>query len=143
MSETVDRDAGFQSWLAMQEFYLDEFLGDDMPAMADPYSPDGLSTAEGIALTRFANKDEATADPEMTTKFIRFIGECFVRRLGGRWTNRPAEDDGQPFIGIAFSWTPNTLAIPTLYTSAFARRSGQQWAKVYRFTAEDKAAAEA
>jgi hypothetical protein len=130
----AERDEGFRAWLAMSDYLLDcEFLAGDVPDMpADPFTEAGLITAENNAIDRYANSAEAMNDQnrEMSDKFMRFIGEVFVHQLGGTWTNKPLHDDGSAYIGIKFPWRDETLTIPTLYTSALARRTGQQWAKV-------------
>lgn len=144
---SVDRDEGFAAWLAMNDYLLDcEFLAGDVPDMPDdPFSEAGLRAAEAEALRRFPDIDTALAphNREMYDKFVRFIGEVFVRDLGGQWTNRPLVDDGRAYIGIKFPWDPETLEIPTLFTSALARRTGEQWAFVYRNMREDRDRAQA
>jgi hypothetical protein len=135
------REEGFAAWLAMNDYLLDcEFLAGDVPGMpADPYSEDGLRVAEGDALRRFASIDDVLA-PEnraMYDKFIRFIGETFVRGLGAVWTSRPMVDDGQPYIGVRLPGQAETLEIPTMLTSAVHRRTGDEWAFVFRNARED------
>ncbi len=130
----AERDEGFRAWLAMGDYLLDcEFLAGDVPGLpAEPFTEAGLLVAESDALARYQNSAEALNDRnrEMSDKFMRFIGEVFVQQLGGSWTNRPLHDDGSAYLGIRFPWRDETLTIPTLYTSALARRSGRQWAKV-------------
>lgn len=141
------RDEGFAAWLAMNDYLLDcEFLAGDVPGMPeDPYTEDGLRIAEANALSRFADSDEALApdNREMYDKFVRFIGEVFVRSLGGEWTNKPFVDDGSAYLGVRFPWRDESLTVPTLFTSALHRRTGEQWAFVYRNAQEDRDKAKA
>jgi hypothetical protein len=71
-------------------------------------------------------------------KFGRFLGETFVRGIGGEWTNRPYVDDGSAYLGVRFPWTEYTLTIPTMVTSALARRTGEEWAFVYHRKLADR-----
>lgn len=141
----VAREEGFAAWLAMNDYLLDcEFLAGDVPGMPDDaFSEQGLRVAEAEALRRFANASDALApsNREMYDKFVRFIGEVFARTLGGAWTNKPAVDDGSAYLGVRFPWRTDPLTIPTLFTSALHRRTGDQWAFVYRNAREDRDAA--
>lgn len=67
------------------------------------------------ALRRFTDYHEALAAPnrELFDKFVPFLGETFVRGIGGEWTNRPYVDDGSAYLGVRFPWTEYTLTIPT------------------------------
>jgi hypothetical protein len=141
LTDTAARDEGFRAWLSLNDYLLDEFLSADVPDMpADAFTEDGLRSAENAAINRFADPDEALAEPnrELYDKFVRFIGETFIRSLGGRWTNKPLVDDGSAYLGVLFPWSSEPLTVPTLFTSALARRTGQQWAFVYRNMREDK-----
>lgn len=99
-----------------------------------------MRLAEAEALRRFAYPDEALAAPnrELFEMFVRFVGEAFIRGIGGEWTNQPYADDGSPYLGLRFPGTEYTLTIPTLVTSALARRTGEHWAFVYRDKLEDR-----
>ena len=138
------RDEGFTSWLAMNDYLLDcEFLAGDVPGMPDdPYTVAGLRAAEAEALRRFASVSEMLAadNRAMLDKFVRYVGETFVR-LGGEWTNKPLVDNGKPYVGVRFPWREHTLEVPTLVTSAAARRTGDRWARVYVMAQEDRDAA--
>lgn len=130
----VDRDEGFAAWLAMNEYLLEDFLDNDVTGMPDdPFSEEGLRIAEAEALRRFDSKDAALApeNRELYDKFVRFLGEAIARGVGGAWTNKPLHDDGKAYLGLSFPWRKETLAIPTLFTTALARRTGEEWAFVY------------
>lgn len=133
---TVSRDEGFAAWMAMMDYLVEyDFLTFDVDGMPDdPYSEEGLRVAEAEALRRFDGSAAALApeNRELYDKFVRFVGEVFVRSLGGQWTNVPMVDDGKAYLGIRFPWRPETLPIPTLVTSALHRRTGEQWTFVYR-----------
>lgn len=132
----VTRDEGFAAWLAMNDHLVeDDFLVFDVDAMpADPYSEEGLKVAEAEALRRFSDKYDvvAPANREIFDKFVRFVGETFVHGLGGEWTNKPLVDDGKAFVGIRFPWVESLVNVPTLVTAAMTRRTGDEWAFVYR-----------
>jgi hypothetical protein len=138
----ADRDERFKAWLAMNEYLLDtEFLAGDVPGLPDdPFTEEGLRVAEAEALRRFADVAEVLApeNRQMYDKFVRYIGETFVRGLGAQWTNRPMVDDGKPHIDIRYPWQPETLDVPAMLTSAVHRRTGQEWAFVYRMATEDR-----
>lgn len=138
----VSRDEGFAAWMAMMDHLVeDDFLTFDVEGMPeDPYSEEGLRVAEAEALRRFDGPTTALAaeNREMYDKFVRFVGEAFVRGLGGQWTNVPMVDDGKAYLGIRFPWRRETLTIPTLFTSALHRRTGEEWAFVYRNMREDR-----
>lgn len=141
----MSRDEGFAAWLAMNEYLVEEdFLVFDVQGMPDdPFSEDGLRVAEAEALRRFADHHEALAAPSrpLFDKFVRFVGEAFVRGVGGGWTNRPYMDDGSAYLGLRFPWTEYTLTVPMMVTAALARRTGEEWAFVYRCKLEDRDAA--
>jgi hypothetical protein len=140
------RDEGFAAWLAMNAYLVEEdFLVFDVDGMPDdPFGEDGLRVAEAEALRRFTDYHEALAAPnrELFDKFVRFLGETFVRGIGGEWTNRPHEDDGNAYLGVRFPWTEYPLTIPTMVTAALARRTGEEWAFVYRCKLKDRDAAD-
>jgi hypothetical protein len=135
-AQTATRDEKFASWLAMNEYLVeDDFLVNDVDGMpGDPFSEEGLRVAEAEALRRFDDADQALApeNRELYDKFVRFIGEAIIRGVGGEWTNRPLVDDGKAYLGIRFPWRKETLTIPMLFTAALARRTGEEWAFVYR-----------
>jgi hypothetical protein len=141
----VSRDDGFAAWLAMNDYLLDcEFLAGDVPGMPDdPYTEEGLRIAEAEALRRFSSIPDVLAaeNRHMFDKFVRFIGETFVRGLGGHWTNKPLVDDGKAYVGVGFPWRETTLEIPTMVTSAVARRTGDEWSFVYRMARKQRDAA--
>lgn len=140
-ASSVDRDEAFAAWLAMNDYLLDcEFLAGDVPNLPDdPYTEAGLRAAEAEALRRFPDSETALAQHNraMYDKFVRFIGEVFVRSLGGQWTNKAPHDSGKAYLGVKMPWDDEPLTIPTLFTSALARRTGEQWAFVYRNMRED------
>jgi hypothetical protein len=133
----VSRDEGFQSWLAMNDYLLDcEFLAGDVPGMPDdPYSEAGLRLAEAEMLRQFSGTDDvlAPANREMFDKFIRFLGATFVNGLGFQWTNKPVGyDDGKAYIAVEMPRIDTQLSIPSLVTAAAKRRTGDEWAFVFR-----------
>jgi hypothetical protein len=136
------RDEGFAAWLAMDEYLVeDDFLVFDVSGMPDnPYSEDGLRVAEAEALRRFdsINQGLALENRELYDKFVRFIGQAIIRSVGGEWTNRPLVDDGKAYLGLRFPWRNETLTVPTLFTAALARRTGEEWAFVHRNLVKDK-----
>lgn len=135
-AQTATREEKFASWLAMNEYLVeDDFLVNDVDGMPDnPFSEEGLRVAEAEALRRFGDADQALApeNREVYDKFLRFIGEAIIRGVGGEWTNRPLVDDGKAYLGLRFPWRRETLTIPTLFTAALGRRTGEEWAFVYR-----------
>jgi hypothetical protein len=139
-----ERGEGFQAWLAKTEYLLEgEFLDGDVTGMPEnPYTEEGLRIAEAEALRRFASSAEIRepANREMYGKFMRYVGETFVQALGAEWTSSPMVDDGKPYIGLRYPWKPKTVNVATLVTSALARRSGDQWAFVFRMADEDRRA---
>jgi hypothetical protein len=143
---TVTRDEGFASWLAMNEYLVeDDFLVNDVDGMpADPFSAEGLAVAEAAALQHFADRAAVTApdNRELFDKYIRFIGEAFVRGLGFTWTNKPkAFDDGRAYLAVENATLDAQLEVGKMLTAAMSRRTGEEWAFVYRNMQEDLAAA--
>jgi hypothetical protein len=140
-ASTTSSDEGFRAWLAMNDYLVDEdflvFDVEDMPD--DPFTEEGLRVAEAEALRRFPDSATALApeNREQSDKFIRFIGEVFVRSLGGEWTNDPGFGQGGAYLGVQFPGMEGSLEVPTLFTSALRRRDGESWAFVYRNRAED------
>ena len=131
----ASRDEGFAAWLAMNDYLVDEdFLVNDVDGMPDdPFTADGLRVAEAEALRRFDSPEDALApqNRELYDKFVRFLGEAIIRGVGGEWTNRPLVDDGKAYLGLRFPWRKETLTVPTLFTAALARRTGEEWAFVF------------
>jgi hypothetical protein len=137
----VSRDEGFRAWLAMNDYLVDEdflvFDVEDMPE--DPFTEEGLNVAEAEAIRRFPDPATALAEEnrEQSDKFIRFIGETFVRGLGGEWTDDAQDGTDRAFIGVRFDGLERIVAPPTLFTAALARRRGGEWAFVYHQAAKD------
>jgi hypothetical protein len=137
----VSRDEGFRAWLAMNDYLVDEdflvFDVEDMPA--DPFTEEGLNVAEAEAIRRFPDPATALAEEnrEQSDKFIRYIGETFVRGLGGEWTNDAQDGTDRAFIGVRFEGLERIVTPPTLFTAALARRRGGEWAFVYHQAAKD------
>jgi hypothetical protein len=126
---TVTRDEGFASWLAMNDYLVEEdFLLNDVDGMPeDPYSAEGLTVAEAAALERFPDKQSVVApeNRELFDKFIRFIGEAFVKGLGFSWTNKPKGfDDGKAYIAVENTTIDAQLEVAKLLTMAVSRRTG-------------------
>ncbi|PZS32391.1 MAG: hypothetical protein DLM58_09885 [Pseudonocardiales bacterium] len=139
------RDVGFRAWLAMNDYLLEcEFLDGDVTGMPDePYSEAGLRVAEAEMLRRFSGIDDAlaSANREMFDKFIRFVGAAFVNGLGFQWTNKPAgHDDGKAYIAVEMPSIDTQLSVSSLVTAAAKRRTGDEWAFVYRNMRESAAA---
>jgi hypothetical protein len=132
----LTRDEKFAAWLAMNDYLVEEdFLVNDVPDMpTDPYTEEGVRAAEAEALRRFRDADDALApqNRELYDKFVRFLGEAIIHGVGGEWTDRPMVDDGKAYLGIRFPWREETLTIPTLVTAALNRRTGEEWAFVFR-----------
>lgn len=133
----VSRDEAFQAWLAMNDYLMDgEFLAGDVPDMPDdPYTEEGLRAAEAEMLRRFSSIDDALApdNREMFDKFIRFLGRTFVNAIGFRWTNKPVgRNDGTAYIAVERPDIDTQLSIPRLVTTAVDRRTGDEWAFVFR-----------
>ncbi|MGI9092891.1 MAG: hypothetical protein ACR2FF_05515 [Mycobacteriales bacterium] len=144
--ETISRDEGFQSWLAMNDYLIEcEFLVYDVEGMPEnPYSEQGLRVAEADFLRRFASAEDMLTpeNREMFGKFIRFVGEVFVHALGFGWTNKPtAFDDGKPYLGIEHP-AVGQIDVPRSVTAAVYRRSADEWGFVFRNMKEDIEAAD-
>ena len=93
-----------------------------------------MRVAEADALRRFDSPEQALAlqNRDLYDKYVRFIGEVIIRSLGGTWTNKPLHDDGTAYLGLSLPWRKEPLTIPTLFTAALARRTGDEWAFVHR-----------
>jgi len=75
----------------------------------------------------------APANREMFDKFIRLVGAAFVNGLGFQWTNKPiGYDDGKAYIAVEMLSIDTQLSIPSLVTAAAKRRTGDEWAFVFR-----------
>lgn len=135
------RASAFAAWLAMNDYLVDEefllFDVDDMPD--EPFTEAGLRVAEAEALRRFPDAASAltAGNREQSDKFIRFLGQAFVRGLGGEWTNDARNGTDRAFLGVRFDGLERIITPPTLFTAALARRSGGEWAFVYRQAAKD------
>ncbi|MBB5916816.1 hypothetical protein BJY24_005728 [Nocardia transvalensis] len=98
-----EKTQAFLDWVApeLMESRVRAFLTDTVPGIA-AYSDEwwnGPLTERILhaALELFGNRDSFLS-PENTDaadQFVRFYGECFVRRAGMAWTNRP-EWSGAP-----------------------------------------------
>ena len=94
----AQQDPAWLAWLAdmdavVTQFVSTEFSGADI----DPFTSEGLILAEARALDRWANiaefKDPSNAD--LADKYIRYLGEVFVRNFGARWVNIMYPTDGR------------------------------------------------
>lgn len=142
MNAEQTRSEWFAAWLSMNDFVIeDQFFVDDVPNMPDnPYSEGGLRVAEAAALASFTDTQQVLApdNRELFDRYLRYLGETFVRALGFIWTNTPkAFDDGKPFVAVGNDQIDVQIEIPPLLTSAVARRTGDEWAFIFRNTAED------
>ncbi|MBF6340317.1 hypothetical protein IU450_31150 [Nocardia abscessus] len=98
--EFDDKTQAFLDWVAPErmESGVRAFLSATVPDMADDaawWKPP-LSTRTMEAAKQLFGEPglTATENRELADGFIRFLGECYVRRGGLQWTNRPGW--GQP-----------------------------------------------
>ncbi|MGK8520372.1 hypothetical protein ACRS6B_01845 [Nocardia asteroides] len=98
--EFDDKTKAFLDWVAPErmESKVREFLTVTVPDMADdaPWWMPPLSTRIMEAAKQLFGESglTATRNRELADGFVRFLGECYVRRGGLQWTNRP--EWGQP-----------------------------------------------
>ncbi|WP_433560695.1 hypothetical protein ACQP1O_23825 [Nocardia sp. CA-151230] len=89
-AESLMDDYG--AWLAGQSTALELFFAQDAPcvgALDDPWTLQGLQAAVRVARARIVDRRGILA-PEnraLIDRFGRFVGEVFVRRFDGSWTN--------------------------------------------------------
>jgi hypothetical protein len=101
-------------WLAGRDAAVERFLSEDVPevgVLADPWSVEGLRRTEESARATFGDL-MALRRPEhgaAVDRYIRYIGEVYVRTLEGAWHNDSQsgrEDHGVgPVIGLPFWMT--------------------------------------
>ncbi|MGK8520379.1 hypothetical protein ACRS6B_01880 [Nocardia asteroides] len=93
--EFDDRTQAFLDWVApdRMESRVRAFLATTVPNMNDdaPWWKPPLSTQVMEAAKELFGESGliATENRELADGFIRFLGECYVRRGGLQWTNRP------------------------------------------------------
>ena len=131
---------GFEHWLAMMDHVVeDDFLTFDLDGMPDdPYTEEGLRIAEAAALHQFPDRASVT-DPhnaELADKYIRFVGQAFVRGLGLTWTDEPPFEGDPPTMSIvvppiADGLGPIPVSVPSLLLAAIKRRTGEEWAFMF------------
>ncbi|WP_280494645.1 hypothetical protein [Nocardia asiatica] len=102
--EFDDKTQAFLDWVAPErmESQIRKFLSDTVPGIADysdtwwtqPLTARILEAAKEVFGDREGFRSPENRDA--ADQFIRFYGECFVRRAGMEWTNRP-EWSGAPF----------------------------------------------
>ncbi|MGK8500900.1 hypothetical protein [Nocardia asiatica] len=93
--EFDDKTQAFLDWVAPErmESKVREFLAATVPDMADDaawWMPPLSTRIMEAAKQLFGESGlTATRNRELADGFIRFLGECYVRRGGLQWTNRP------------------------------------------------------
>jgi hypothetical protein len=98
--EFDDKTQAFLDWVAPErmESGVREFLAATVPDIADDaawWKPPLSTRIMEAAKQLFGEPGlTATQNRELADGFIRFLGECYVRRGGLQWTNRP--EWGQP-----------------------------------------------
>ncbi|WP_228001041.1 hypothetical protein [Nocardia australiensis] len=95
--EFDDKTQAFLDWVAPErmESAIRAFLAATLPRMADYadiwWKPPLSTRIMEAAKEKFGDPDAffAPENRDSVDQFIRFLGECYVRRGGMKWTNRP------------------------------------------------------
>lgn len=101
--ERDQEDPAFLAWLERMDAELGLFFTEDAPEVAaldDPWTREGLRLAVQAARRAFPDY-KAIYLPDnkpRADRFIRFYGELYRRRFGGRWVNVP----GNAFRDVEF-----------------------------------------
>ncbi|TCK00552.1 hypothetical protein [Nocardia alba] len=149
--EVDQRDPAWLAWLAEMDPALETFFAEDVTDMpSDPFSADGVATAELAAIARFSSV-EAVLAPENAAaadRFQRYFGEAFVRSFEGRWMNvRVAASASldvffdrrgcSPVVRCPFA----EFYVDTLsqLLGAVHYRNGEEWTWVYGHSVNDYA----
>jgi len=138
--DAAQHDEKFLSWVAMNEGVLELEFDEDVPDLPErPWGEDALRIAERAALERFDSSSAPFSKDgwESSWRFVRFIGQTFVDAFDGLWVNLPGEDGKPPRVAVTLPFSETYLQPITLLTMAMGRRTGEEWAKVYRYAAED------
>jgi hypothetical protein len=84
----------FLAWVARMDEEIAQFFAEDAPeiaALEDPWTREGLRLAV-LAARRLFPRGVSIFAPEhcaRADRFIRFFGELYRHRFGGRWANVP------------------------------------------------------
>ncbi|GAB2700844.1 hypothetical protein GCM10027089_23770 [Nocardia thraciensis] len=96
--EFDDKTQAFLDWVApdRMESQIRTFLSETLEGVADYdadnwWSPPVSTRIMDAAKLRFGSRDEflSSEHRDAADQFIRFLGECYVRRAGMEWTNQP------------------------------------------------------
>jgi hypothetical protein len=121
----------FQVWLMDMSDAIERFqqsLPNELRGRLD-YSPESLDVLEGFALTKYPSPEDAKKPSEAAAVdgMARYVGEVFIKRLGGRWmidhSNPKNAFYGLPQLsGMAGQQVQ--LCPLTLVTASLDRRTG-------------------
>ncbi|WP_280185473.1 MULTISPECIES: hypothetical protein [Nocardia] len=87
-------DPAFVAWVARMDTEIERFFGEDAPevaALKDPWTREGMRLAVLAARRAFPEPRESgwLERSARADRFVRFFGELYRHRFGGRWANVP------------------------------------------------------
>lgn len=145
----AQQDMRFIGWVAGMDERLAWFRAAVIPEfIGDPYTLDAINYAEQRLLEMFPSREHMRSTPEtdaIIDGFARFVGEAFVRGLGGQWMKIPRRKpdevrDRWYSAVVSLGEGPQDMRdfamIPTI-NSAVGRRSGSEFAWLWNHAVED------
>nr|WP_245558249.1 hypothetical protein [Nocardia thailandica] len=136
-------DAGFRSWLLMQEAAMEiEFTVFDVPELSGcEYTREGLVIAEQQIMHRFDNVSPFSADNrKLGNRFVYFLGETFRRSFEGRWVAVPPIPPAtNPKVMIDVEFKSGFYNPRQMVTFVWKRRTGTELTWIYDFAQENYA----
>ena len=114
MSSTpADQSEAFTAFLASMDDRLSSFVahglpetvavGDDERTFVKDLTPASLPWVEAYAVSRLPSPAlaSAPANQRLAEDLMRYVGETFIRTLGGSWQHDPdGPDHGMPFVRV-------------------------------------------
>ncbi|WP_280410449.1 hypothetical protein [Nocardia asiatica] len=84
----------FLAWVSRMDAEIERFFAEDAPevaALEDPWTREGLRLAVLAARRAFPEPRESrlVERSARAERFVRYIGELYLHRFGGRWANVP------------------------------------------------------
>jgi hypothetical protein len=138
--ERDQQDPKFLEWLAGMDDGLATFFADDVPDMPEnPFSAEGLRHAEEVAIRWFWRRNPIDREwPERELRFQRFVGETLIRSFEGRWKYIDMRGHGH-FPVVSLPSNPLYYELDLLVDQAVTKKSGEAWARIFGYAAEDHA----
>ncbi|MFE7796906.1 hypothetical protein [Nocardia sp. NPDC057440] len=107
--EFDDKTQAFLDWVAPErmESKIRKFLSDTVPGIADYgdtwWNPPLTIRILEASKELFGDREGflAPENRDAADQFIRFYGECFVRRAGMHWTNRPERSSAPLYVDFS------------------------------------------